>query len=120
MTKIKKPDQVFDLKTLFINKESKSSEMDIDFEKALSKGLLYALEKFNKSSHITKRESRDMAVLMSTNETQREMCSRIISHRRDYKRKSRVEWISIIKHITSSIKRDNENSSAFSFLKRER
>lgn len=119
MTKSKDKEQVFDLKSLFLGK-SQPSEHDLSYEKALSKGLLYSLKKFNKSSHINKNESRDMSVLMNTNETQRKLCSQIIKNRRDYKRKGRAEWSSIIKSITSSIKRDNENNGMLSFLKRER
>lgn len=119
MSKKDKSKQTFDLKSLFVNQKPTDTH-DLDFEEALSKGLLYSLVMFQESSHITRTESRDMAILMSTNKTQKAMCSKIINHRKDYKRKARSEWITIIKSIASSIKRDNENTGLLSFMKRER
>ena len=51
------------LKDFFENLNSAEKSKDIDFEKALSLGLLYSLKKFNKTSEQSKYDLKASAIL---------------------------------------------------------
>lgn len=113
MTKDKK---TYDLRTLLI--DNKDNSDDLSFEQALSKGLLFALQKFSKTSETSRREAKDISILSQCNETIKEICETMIKHRKQYKRKRSKEWLLAIRYITTSVQKEKIKDGILPFLHR--
>lgn len=97
-------------------------EKEIDYEKALSLGILFGLQEFKETTETSKYDSKAMAILSNSCEFMKEMCTDIKNERKDLKRKKETLWYNIIRSMTKNIKiqDDNENKGFFSFLHRNR
>lgn len=93
----------------------------LGFEEAVSKGLLYSLKKFSKTSRTNKYDAKAMSVLMATNKTMKDICESIINLRKDHKRTKEKLWKQIIISLGKSIKLDKmDDDGMFSFLRRDK
>lgn len=100
----------FDIGKIFTG--NKSDDTDKSFETALSEGLLFALQQFNKSSDISNRDAKLLSILEVCNPTIAQIIGKYFENRKDSKRKRSKEWIQVIKSITSGInQKEFEKSS---------
>ena len=105
------------LKDFFENLNSAEKSKDIDFERALSLGLLYSLKKFNKTSEQSKYDLKASAILGKSCKIMDELVNEIKYRKKDYKRKRSNEWKSIIKDISRNMKVKEQDSEPGFFSK---
>lgn len=100
-----------DLKEFFDALGNSENVKEIDSEKALSLGLLYALKKFTKTSETTKYDLKAFAILSNSCDIMKDLVTEIRYGKKDIKRKRSKELKEIIKDIANNMKmREIDNS----------
>lgn len=111
-----------DMKDFFDGLLQKGNTSNLDFEKAISYSLLYALKKFHETSEVSKYDSKAISILSSSCPLMKDILNNMIIMKKDYKRKRENLWYNIIKTMSNNMKieKDNDEKGFFSFLHKNR